>query len=108
MPRNRKFTPPAVTSPPTLVVVEWIDSATDSTDDRPAAESGGLVLLPSVGFHVRTGADRQFGKFIVLAREYTESQGHITVRDTHTIPTGWIRKWSAVENLTTIYPPEKP
>ena len=101
-----KFRPPDITSPPTIVVVEWIDACQGSTDETNAAEAGGLMLLPSVGYHIRNGKDPKCGPFIVLAREHSEAQGTTIVRDTHTIPAGWIRKWSTVTTLSQLFPKE--
>lgn len=86
------------------MLVEWLDAVADIDSDGPAEVAGGLMLLPSVGFHVRNGTDPSGTRFVVLAREYFEDEGVVRVRDTHTIPTGWIRKWSVTGKPTQIWP----
>lgn len=103
--RKPKFRPPKVLDPPLLVEIEWIDAQSEIDYEGLAAKSGGLVLLPTAGYHVRTGTHPEHGPFIVIAREwFREEDGRVYTRDTTTIPTGWIRKWSVMNHKTQIWP----
>lgn len=106
MARKQRFRPPKVLDPPLLVEIEWIDAQSEIDYEGLASKSGGLVLLPSAGYHVRTGSHQEHGPFVVIAREwFRDEEGKVYTRDTTTIPTGWIRKWSVANHKTQIWPP---
>lgn len=93
MPRQPKFRPPPVSSPPTPYEVFWLDAAHDNDHDGPAAEAGGLALLPFLGYHVRTFTDRTRGnrRCIVLASEHSiDDRGRPCSRFEMTIPVAWV------------------
>jgi len=104
--RTRKFHPPKVSDPPQLVEIEWIDAQSEIDYEGPAKKAGGLVLLPTAGYHVRNGKHEHHGRFVVVAREWfrEEETGAVYTRDTTTIPTGWIRSWKKVTALEEIWP----
>ena len=104
--RTRKFHPPKVSDPPQLVEIEWIDAQSEIDYEGPAKKAGGLVLLPTAGYHVRNGKHEHHGRFVVVAREWfrEEETGAVYTRDTTTIPTGWIRKWSVVAEKRQVWP----
>ncbi len=106
MPKQKKFQPPKPTDPPKLVEIEWIDAQSEIDFEGPAKKAGGLVLLPTAGYHIRNGKHAHHGPFVVIAREWfrDEENGEVYTRDTTSIPTGWIRKWSLVTGLVEIWP----
>ena len=106
MPSNPKFRPPKASDPPTLVEIEWIDAQSEIDFEGPAKKAGGLVLLPTAGYHIRNGRHPQHGAFVVIAREWfrDEENGEVYTRDTTSIPVGWIRRWSVVESLRQTWP----
>lgn len=101
----KRFHPPKVTDPPKLVEIEWIDAQSEIEFEGPAKKSGGLILLPTAGYHVRTGRHPHHGSFVVIAREWfrDEETNEVYSRDTTSIPTGWIRKWAEVGELRTVW-----
>lgn len=105
MTRKRKFKPPTVSDPPSLVEVEWVDAVYDTEHDGPASTAGGLALLPSCGYHVRT-ARSTHGTFVVLSREWSRSTetGELHSRHEITIRTDWIVRWSVVSQMDQIWP----
>lgn len=106
MPKKLRFVPPKITDPPALVEISWLDAQSELDYEGSAAKAGGLVLLPTSGYHVRNGNHPEHGKFIVIAREYFhDEEGQVCVRDSTSIPQGWIKKWSRVTALTQIFPP---
>lgn len=105
-PRKSKFRPPKVTDPPTLVEILWVDAISEIDFEGPITKAGGLVLLPTAGYHVRSGSHAEHGPFIVLAREwFREEDGKVYTRDTTSIPTGWVKRWSVMNHRTQIWPP---
>jgi hypothetical protein len=88
VPRQSKFRPPKVTSPPTRYEVWWLDANFDHDYDGPARDfESSLVLLPHLGYHVGTKKDH-----IVLAGEASIEDGQTNVRDLMTIPIVHIRE----------------
>lgn len=104
MPRTPKFIPPPVSTSPQLVLIEWIDAVADE-DDGPVDKAGALTQLPLLGYHVRTVKNSPHGPFVVIAAEVEESNGVWNCRSRHSIPTGWIKKWSLVRTVEQIFPP---
>lgn len=106
MSRSPRFRPPKTTDPPTLVEIEWIDAQSEIDFEGPAKKSGGLVLLPTAGYHIRNGRHKEHGPFVVIAREWfrDEENGEIYTRDTTSIPTGWIRRWSVITEMRQTWP----
>jgi hypothetical protein len=105
-PRPKKFKPPKATDPPTLVEIDWIDAQSEIDFEGPGKKAGGLVLLPTAGYHIRNGRHPHHGPFVVIGREWfrDEESNEVYTRDTTSIPTGWIRKWSVVRELVTVWP----
>lgn len=111
MPRKPRFTPPLPTAPPSLVSIEWIDAQAEMDYDGLAEDAGGLVLLPTAGFHVRNGKSPEGILFVVIAREYSISAGKLyhgstLARDIISIPAGWIRRWTVASSFEVLYPKE--
>ena len=106
MAKRLRFKAPKVSDPPTLVEIEWIDAQSEIDYEGPAKKSGGLALLPTAGYHVRNGRHAEHGPFVVIAREWfrSEDTDEVYTRDTTTIPTGWIRKWSVVTGMRQTWP----
>lgn len=106
MPRRPRFRPPVATDPPALVEIDWIDAQSEIDFEGPAKKAGGLVLLPTAGYHIRNGRHPDHGPFVVIAREWfrDEDTGQVYTRDTTSIPTGWIRRWSIVVEKRQIWP----
>lgn len=109
MPRLRRFQPPKISDPPILVEIEWIDAQSELEFEGPAKKAGGLALLPTAGYHVRNGKHPHHGSFVVIAREWfrDEETNEVYTRDTTTIPTGWIRKWSVMTGKRQLWPESK-
>lgn len=110
MARRKRFKPPKVTNPPTLVEVEWIDAQTDIMHDGPAAEAGGFFVSTRCGYYVRHSPKDENGPFVVLAMEHSpgdEKDGGVNVRDIFTLPISWVRRWSEVASQKQVYPSEQ-
>lgn len=107
MSRQPKLSPPAVTSPPSIVCIEWIDAQSDTDYDGPCSEAGELAYLPRTGYHVNTKKSSDHGPIVVIASEISLVDTTWSCRDIISIPTGWIRKWSTVHIDRAIYPPQK-
>jgi len=105
-PKRLRFRPPKPLENPELVQITWVDAVYDTEHDGPAREAGGLVLLPSCGYFVRLGNDPVFGRFIVLAREFSKSStGELHSRHELTVHVDWIKSWSVVKEMKQIWPP---
>src|SRR6185503_2760047 len=93
----RKFKPPKLSDPPDVVIITWVDAQGDIETDGPAEQAGGLVELPRVGFFVRHARSGPHGPFVVIAAEWCYAKdGSIHVRDTTSIPVGWITSWAVL------------
>jgi hypothetical protein len=97
------FKAPKVSNPPDLVVIEWIDAQSEHEHDGPSSEAGGLVRLPAVGYHVRTGRDEN-GRFIVLAREFSVIEGVLHSRDHFSVWLDKIVSWKVAVSLEPRWP----
>lgn len=98
MPKLPRFRPPKTNDPPDLVFLTWIDAFGDNESDGPAAQAGGLVELPRVGYYVRHAKTGPHGPFVVIAAEWNhEKDKSIHVRDHISIPVGWITSWAVID-----------
>jgi len=103
--KRAKFKPPKVMDPPSLVEIEWIDAVSEVESETLASKAGGLAAVPTAGYHVRTVNHSEHGAFVVIAREWYHDEDELTnVRDTTTIPTGWIKTWAVVTAKVTLWP----
>lgn len=69
-----------------------MDAVHDNTHDGPAGDSGGIEVVPCLGFHVKNGRN-EHGRYMVMAMQaYRDHDGQNCSRFELSIPLSMIRE----------------